>query len=217
MDSKLKQHGHDFWGWMVYRCNYSADSEWAEFKEKLEADSRESFEFYNATEAMLKKHVWTFVEDRERLENATKSDVRRIFNEWVNSPEAAAEQPNAKQRSPVTHMSRYRYCIYVDQASLRSVLEDSDWHLILIDRSWVPEEEEEPDEGNPYEDDDEEELTEEQREELRLANTWPEIEGCTEEDVGWCKMGIAVMVGHYVIFCEPYRWELYYERPPKIA
>jgi hypothetical protein len=85
LDTKLKQHGHNFWGWVVYRCTYSSDSEWAQFKEKLETDSRESLEFYAATDAMLKQHVWTFVDDQERLKDATKADVRRVFNERVNS------------------------------------------------------------------------------------------------------------------------------------
>lgn len=117
---------------------------------------------------MFGQHVWTFVEDREALENATKSDVHRIFNEWVNSPEAAAEQPNERVPPPENRMARYNYCIHVDQISLRSVLDDNsddsnEPHLNLVDRSWIPEEEEEPDEGDPY-DDFVEELTEEQRE-----------------------------------------------------
>ena len=209
MDSKLKQHGHDFWGWMVYRCTYSADSEWAEFKEKLEADSRESFEFYNATEAMLKKHVWTFVEDRERLENATKSDVRRMFSEWVSSPEAAAEQPNARRSPSETPMARYNYCIHVDGTSLRSVLDDSeDWHLNLVDRSWISEAEQ-PDDEDPEDD-----FTEEELEEIRLANIWPDVEGCTEEDVGWCKVSEEILVDLYVYYCDANTWETWYQRPP---
>jgi hypothetical protein len=218
LDAELKVHRHEFWGWIVYRCTYSSDSEWAKFKEKLEADSRKSLVHYAATEAMIKQHVWTFVEDRERLENATKSNVRQIFNEWVNSPEAAAEQPNARLRPSETRMARYRYCIHVDQTSLRSVLDDSrDWHLNLIDRGWIPEEEQ-SDDGDLEDDYDyDADLTEEEREDIRLAAIWPEIEGCTEEEVGWCKASRGVIVDRYLIHCDQGNWDMWYTRPPELA
>jgi hypothetical protein len=219
LDAKLKQSGHDFWGWVVYRCTYKSDSEWAEFKDKLEAESRRSLDHFAATDAMLEQHTPTFVDDRERLENVTKSDVRRIFNEWVHSPEAAAEQPNARSPPPETRMSRYKFCIHVDETSLRSVLDKSDWHLNLVSRLWVPEAEQEPYEGDPDDDFDyeaeEAALTEEEREDNRLAEIWPEIEGCTEEDVGWCK--VSGLVELYLSLCDERGWDLWYTRPPQLV
>jgi len=64
---------------------------------QLKANSRSMREDYGATDVQMKQQIWTVVENRERLEDATKSDVRRMFKDWVNSPEAATEQPNAKQ------------------------------------------------------------------------------------------------------------------------
>jgi hypothetical protein len=224
LDARLKQQSHGFWGWVVYRCTYISDSEWLAFTDKLESMSRWALEDYAATDEMFRQHVWTFVEDRERLENASKSDVRRIFNEWVNGPEAAAEQPNARVSPPENCMARYNCCIYVDEASLRSVLGDNksddsnEQHLNLIDRSWIPEEEEEePDEGDSY-DDFVEELAEEQRETQRLAALWPEVEGCTEEDIGWCKVvPCGVVVDRYLTLCDQSSWWMWYTRPPKLA
>lgn len=183
----------------------------------LKAGALRSFEHYAATEAMVRKQVWTVVDDRERLENATKCDVRRMFNEWVNSPEAAAEQPNAKDTPATSFSPRYAFCIHVDETSLRSVLDDSkDWHLNFINRFWIPEEEE-----SDYEDPDEDDFTEEELEEQRLAAIWPEIEGCTEEDVGWYKERRGIVVSGYVSFFSDFghqkSWRLWYTRPPQLA
>ena len=214
LDSKLKAQRHDSWGWVIYRCTYSSDSDWAQFMETLKTETHTMLNDYGATEAMADQLVWTVIEDREHLENATKSDVRRIFNEWVNGAEAAAKQPNASLRPPKTQMAQYKYCIHVDETSLRSALDDSeDWHLNIVDRTWIPEAER-LDDGDSDDDDD---FTKEELEEIRLGNTWPEIEGCTEEDVGWCKASQAVLVDLHVELCDENGWELYYERPPDMT
>ena len=58
------------------------------------------------------------------------------------SPEAAAEQPNARIPPPAAPMARYLFCMHVDEESLRSVLDDSDdWHVNIINRDWVQDEE----------------------------------------------------------------------------
>jgi hypothetical protein len=118
-------------------------------------------------------------------------------------------------------MARYRFCIHVDETSLRSVLDKSEWHLNLVSRLWVPEEEQEPDEGDPDDDHDYEaeqaELTEEEREDNRLTEIWLEIEGCTEEDVGWCKVGTGGLVELYLMLCDQRGWDLWYTRPPQLV
>jgi hypothetical protein len=208
VDRHLKAMGHDKWGWVVYRCTYGSDNDWSEFMKKLEALSKEWFDFYFATEAMRKKHIWNFIDDRDRLENASKSDVRRMFNEWVQSPEAAAEQPNAKDPMSKVGTSRYRFCMHVDETSLRSVLDDSrDWHINLINRDWTPAEDASDD------DDEDDENANEACEDYIL----PEIEGCTDEDVGWTKASIGIVLGRYISLCNPSFWYAYYSRPPLIA
>lgn len=210
LDSMLKRAGHETWGWHIYRCTYTSDNDWSEFMKQLKANSRSMLDDYGATDAEAKQQIWTVVEDREKLGNATKSDVRRMFKDWVKSPEAAAEQPNAKTPPSAVDLSRYLYCMHVDEASLRSVLDDSDdWHVNIIDRDWVPEEEE----SHGEESDDDEEITDE----MRDAETWPEIEGCTEEDVGWTKASEGILVGRYVDLCDRNYWYTYATRPPQIA
>jgi hypothetical protein len=213
LDYILENTGHDTWGWVFYRCTYSSDNDWSEFMKELKRLSLKDFQYYGASETMVKKQIWTVIEDRDKLENASKSDVRRMFNEWVHSPEAAAEQPNAKQ--PVSEgyppIPRYTYCMHVDETSLRSVLDKSrDWHVNIINRHWIPEEEEsDDDEADPEDDEDFDEVCD--------ADIWPEIEGCTEEDVGWQMASDGDLVVGYIEYCHHNHWRLYYERPSQRA
>lgn len=167
--------------------------------EQLKTDCQDALDHYGTNHPTAQQQIWTVVEDQKVLENATKSDVRRMFNEWVNSPEAAAEQPDAKIPPSRAQMSRYFYCMHVDEESLRSTLDDADdWHVNTVNRKWVPEEEEF---GAEESDDDEEFL-----DEVREADIWSEIEGCTEEDVGWVKASIGILVSRYVALCDPDFW-----------
>lgn len=211
LDSMLKRAGHDKWGWRIYRCTYSSDDDWSEFMKRLRTMTQSMVDSGGATYgAVAKQLVWTVVEDRERLENATKSDVRRMFKDWVSSSEAAAEQPNAKGPLSRVGMARYLYCMHVDEESLRSVLDDSDdWHVNIVDRDWIPPEEESDAEDS---DDDEDEP-----DEVLEVDIWPEIEGCTEEDVGWTKASEGILAGRYVSLCNHNFWYTYYTRPPRIS
>lgn len=101
--------------------------------------------------------------------------------------------------------------MHVDKASLRSVLDDSrDWHINLIDRNWTPAEDESDDDN---EDDEDDEDSDEACEDYVL----PEIEGCTDEDVGWTKASVGIVLGRYVSLCNPSFRYAYYSRPPLIA
>lgn len=206
----LHRSGHDTWGWVVYRCTYVSDPEWSRFMDTLKAVTEKSLEFYGKSEWPLAKQlVWTVNEDRARLDNASKSEVRKIFNAWVSSAAAAAEQPKTSVPHTRTRMARYRYCIHIDETSIRSVLDESqDWHVNIINRDWIPEDEEEPvlNEWDDEEADDEVE-----------PEVWPPIDGCTEEDVGWFKGGRGVLLDGYVTLCSPNVWYWYYRRPPQIV
>lgn len=210
LDSMLERAGHETWGWHIYRCTYNSDDDWSDFIKQLKASSQSMLNDYGATDAQAKKQIWTVVEDRGQLENATKSDVRRMFKDWVNSPKAAAEQSNAKTPPSAVRLSRYLYCMHVDEESLRSVLDDSDdWHVNIINRDWAQDDEESDTEEL---DDDEEDPGE-----VQEADIWPEIEGCTEEDVGWTKASEGILVGRYVDLCDRNFWYTYNMRPPRIA
>lgn len=101
--------------------------------------------------------------------------------------------------------------MHVDEESLRSVLDDTDdWHVNIINRDWAQD-----DDGSDTEelDDDEEDPGE-----VQEADIWPEIEGCTEEDVGWTEASAGVLVGHYVVdLYDRKLWYTYNTRPPRKA
>lgn len=160
-----------------------------------------------AYDAVAKQLIWTVDQDRSPLENATKSDVRRMFRERVNSPEAATEQPNATLPPSKALMSRYLYCVHADEMSLRSVLDDScDWHVNLVSRRRVPEEEQ----CDAEESDGDEDVLDEEQE----AYVLQEIESWVEEDVSWTKASERILPGRYVSLCDPNFWYIYYSRPP---
>lgn len=200
LDSLLKRAGHEEWGWHIYRwirCTYSSDDDWSEFMKRLKTMTQRMIDSGGATyDAVAKQLVWTVVEDRSRLETATKSDACAVCSriEWT----ARKQLLNSQMRDfpPSTAlMSRYLYCIHVDEESLRSVLDDSsDWHVNLVNRRWAPEEED----SDAEESVDDEDISDEMRE----ASLFPEIEGCTEEDVGWTKASESILVGRYVSLCD---------------
>lgn len=206
----LERSGHDTWGWVVFRCTYVSDPEWSRFMDRLKAVTEEALEFYGkSTWPFAKQQVWTVVEDPARLENASKSEVRDLFNAWVASDDAAAEQPGKKGPHTLSGMTRYCYCMHVDETSLRSVLDDArDWHVNIINKTWIPEDEEDPagDERDDGEPDEEVE-----------PEVWTPVDGCTEEDVGWFKGGRSVLLSGYATLCSPNMWYCYYRRPPRIV
>lgn len=179
LDSMLNPLGVDVWGWVIYRGTYSSDSDWAACMDTLKHGTHRQLDEAGATEAVKNKNAWVVIEDRERLENATKSDVRQMFKDWVNGPKAAAEYPNKKAHSTIISIARYMFCLHIDEASLRSVLDDTDdWHVKVINRRWISDEDESDDDDSEPENDNG--FTEEQLEQIRLADIWPEIEGCTD-------------------------------------
>ena len=76
----------------------------------------------------------------------------------------------------------------------------------IVRRDWIPADEE----PGTEEYDDDEEFPDE-------ADIWPEIEGCTEKDVGWTKAARGIVAGDYVNLCNPEFWYKFYKRPPERA
>lgn len=103
-------------------------------------------------------------EDRSTLDGASKDYVREQFREWGES----APQQEQSSEADAGRSQRYRYCLQVDEASLRSVVDAPPrggpykmGHVNLInkdrDHRWV----------------------------RPMGGDYPEIEGSTEADTGW--------------------------------
>ncbi|GAB7333029.1 hypothetical protein MBLNU13_g04716t1 [Cladosporium sp. NU13] len=162
LDSMLKRAGHERWGWHIYRCTYNSDDDWSEFMKQLRTISQQYLDDYGATDdAVAKQLTFTVVEDRDRLENADQERRAPHF-------QRLGQRPGSSCRT-----AKY-------EESLRSVLDDSrDWHVNIINRRWISEEEKEEEEEDSYG-----ENYDEDQEDTDGAYLPPEIEGCTEEDVG---------------------------------
>ena len=106
------------------------------------------------------------VEDQAKPDEASKAEVRQRFDEWCQSAEVAAEQPDSAHSVGESANARYRFVVQICRISLESVREGraAFVHLILRRCSC---------EAKQYEDDDEDE-----------DEGLEEIEGSTEEDVG---------------------------------
>jgi hypothetical protein len=62
LDSKLKGYRHDSWGWVIYRCAYNSDNDWATFMEKLRTETHSMLNKYGANEAMCNGVVCRWVD-----------------------------------------------------------------------------------------------------------------------------------------------------------
>ncbi|KAL9622236.1 MAG: hypothetical protein Q9160_003419 [Pyrenula sp. 1 TL-2023] len=96
---------------------------------------------------------------------------------------------------------RYRFCLMVDDACLSSVLNgpqpgskhgdvDGKGYVYIIDSLWQPEAD---DEG------------------------YRDVEGCTQEDVGWMKLRLASVAPRAYNMLENLGWDTTYVRPPRVA
>ncbi len=194
----LQKNHQRKWGYVIYRCDYESDVDWREFLKRILYKVRFSLECYNGLDMMDRFDITTF-EDKDSLNGASKSAVRKIFNEWTSNV-VEAEQGTTNRGTA----QRYRYCIHVDADVLKSVVDDAvappepegrdPGPVNLISKDW------EPDPADP------------------MAEGEEPVEGSDRHDVGWMKVAYqSVMVSFYVYLEGCTAWYREYRRPPKIA
>ena len=158
IERHLHEDSHTKWGFIIYRCTYASDADWAEFMDRLRHRTSSALETYNGLDMLDGLLPFTVIEDRQTLDNATTATVRDHFKRWVTS----APQEEQSQNASAGLSQRYRYCVQVDQVALEAVVRDAPappavdasrkgW-VNLVWRDWVPTDEEgegeEPLEGN---------------------------------------------------------------------
>ena len=74
--------GHRSWGLVIYRCTYQSDEDWNIFMNKLRSNTKTMLGYGNGLELMNSLEM-TIFDDRENLENASTTEVRRRFNDWA--------------------------------------------------------------------------------------------------------------------------------------
>jgi hypothetical protein len=211
----LQIAGFKKWGFTIYRCTYKSDSDWAEFMRRYRRLVSCSLEYYGGLD-MLESFEPTVHEDRLLFEGAASATIREHFQKWALrtvQEEGGASAELIKFYN--IHATRYRFCMFVDEDALQSVLQaqledclSKTAYVALLDGWWKPE---------SLEDYDAEEL-EAYGPQGPIDDDHDPVEGCTQHDVGWMK----------VLFCDTgldgfHRlenksdWKSFYVRPFEIC
>jgi hypothetical protein len=196
------------WGWVIYRCTYADDDTWAQFRARVEAESREYIAESDAPE-IAERLEWTWIEDKSGLDRLSTAALRNRFRAWV--ADEVARQPGDYIPSDIP---RFRYFVKIDEEVIQSfgVSKDSfqSWmgkkgFVNLVDADW-------------------EQKTEDQKAEEHEDEEWWEeeklepIDGCTEEHVGWMRIApFMINADFYEMLNGDEYWYMEYKRPPSIV
>ncbi|KZZ99738.1 hypothetical protein AAL_02310 [Moelleriella libera RCEF 2490] len=116
IERQMRQDGHRTWGWLIYRCTYASDEQWAAFMARLAHYMDATLAFHNGLD--LKPSLDArVVEDPAAFDGAVPGTVRQHFRQW-----AATASETEQAGRPALRSQRYRYCLHVDQAALESVV-----------------------------------------------------------------------------------------------
>lgn len=158
IERHLHEDSHTKWGFIIYRCTYASDADWAVFMDRLRYRTSSALRTYNGLDMLDSLLPFTVIEDRQAFDNATTATVRDHFKRWV----ASAPQEEQSQNASAGLSQRYRYCVQVDQSALEAVVRDapappaldasSKGWVNLVWRDWVPTTDEEEEGEEPLED-----------------------------------------------------------------
>lgn len=228
----LFEDGHRLWGFVIYRCTYDDDAAWTTCLERLYASIWKSMHFYEGLELLEEERFnLTVFEDANQFDGASAQIVRQHFKGWrkhtVGEEQGTPEEIEARGGNldyPYCNMAvRYRFFVQIDEAALRSiVLCGGDGHagdawVNLVEADWDPH------------------AAEVLREEYRIKHvdmgldlvdlddsdeySFPEIDGCTEENIGWMKVHYMAVIPRYYTLLRDVNGlgDYFYERPPAIG
>lgn len=125
----LQIAAQDRWGLVFYRCTYTDQPAWLKFQQIVRKITED---FLSFSQHSLKESLeWTFVEDSNALDGASREDLRAHFRAWRDSA-AQREQSRAKPLrirgpkgiilDPYFKNPRYHLFVEVDEESLQSVI-----------------------------------------------------------------------------------------------
>jgi hypothetical protein len=192
--------GLDKWGWVIYRTTYRDDEAWARFRARVEEESRADVAQTNAPE-IVGQLEWTWVEDKDSLDGISRDALRERFRRWVEDERARilAESGEEKLGFDPAAVPRYAFFVQVDEEALLSVAESWDAqgaHVKFVDANW---------------------RTQAALEGSSAVETYDEIDGCREQNVGWMRI-VPYMLNaeFYDAWCGVVDiWHVFYKRPPR--
>ncbi|KAI1742855.1 hypothetical protein F4680DRAFT_411894 [Xylaria scruposa] len=178
----MRKTGFETWGFLIYRCTYGDNEAWNRYMEAFKERVHHELEYHGRDWLLEQYAQWTVVEDEETLNGASKQQVRERFVQWRDQHSVSQELSEAVMLArqsafwathPSTRLPRFTYCLYVDQKCLDTLKRYSeakasgssllDWPVIvMIDGDYSP--------GGRY---------------THPHRRYPEVDGCTDEYVGW--------------------------------
>jgi hypothetical protein len=217
---------------VIYRCTYQDDYAWERFKQIFHERTREYMDMSETPEAaksLAYKLEWTFVEDREALDGASRFQLRERFKEWA-AQSIVTEQPRTRAETerfpePTFGIPRYQYFIQVDDEALQSVLAapKDDFYeggfINFVDSRWRPMGDRPSrscmSDSRDIKDGDEDEVIEDEDDD----EVFDPIDGYTEENVGWMRLAATTVIGtEFYVSVYDYNssgWYVIYKRPPE--
>lgn len=117
VERQLQQDNHRVWGFVIYRCTYESETQWAEFMNRLNFYIEDTLRFDNALDMKSSLDYQVF-EDAERFDKAHPSVIRESFSQWAET----APQREQGEGKFAGRSQRYDYCLHVDQEALLSVI-----------------------------------------------------------------------------------------------
>jgi hypothetical protein len=215
LELALKEAGFRTWGFVIYRCTYRSDSDWAEFLRRYRWHVAHSLECHNGLD-LLESFQLTVFENEALYSNASTTTIRENFQQWARTAiqDEQGVSPDMLRLSSI-QAARYRFCLFVNEESLQSVLRarpddclDGRAHVNMLSGWWKP---------ASLEDFSAEDIEEFGAEGL-LEDGYDPIEGYDVKDVGWMKVDFCdAGLSGFVAMGENGTWDDYYERPPKIC
>lgn len=215
LEQALKGAGFRTWGFVIYRCTYRSDADWAEFLRRYRWHVADTLECYNGLD-LLESFQLTVFENEALYGNASTATIRENFQQWART---AIQDEQGVSPDMIRHSSiqaaRYQFCLFVDEESLQSVLRarpddclDGKAYVNMLSGWWKPDSLEN---YSALE-------IEEFGAEGCLDDGYDPIEGLDLKDVGWMKVGFCdAGLSGFVAMGENGIWDDYYERPPRIC
>ncbi|KAL6854898.1 hypothetical protein ACO1O0_006033 [Amphichorda felina] len=216
----MQETGFHRWGYVLYRCTYSDDVAWDYYVQNIYEAVRDSLELFGGDLLLMKYFHLEIIEDRATLDNASKRYVREQFKEWC------AVHQSVENGGPATgslydgEIPMFHFCLYADQKCLDKVGGHKEWAAKKAE-----EDEARAREGRPP-------LRQKYGEPLvpvvlidkdcdpegEGPDGYEEIEGCTQEFVGWVYIEVGDIVSLYDLL---HRERLMddctsYKRPPLV-
>jgi hypothetical protein len=212
--------GHRIWGFVVYRCTYGNDADWQLCMQHIRESLGQSIITSDGQHLLDERFNLTIMEDEDKFGRASTSTIRQHFRDWcvhaVNEEQGSNDEIERRRQESVPWCGslavRYRFCLQIDAASLKSVVEDEpDAWVNLIRDDWQlkqtmaeqPSDDLNWDQGDFTDDEDE---------------VYPAIEGNTDGDVGWMMVDYrCLMPTYYSYLRDPNDWNVTYARPPHVV